>query len=135
MENQTNFNNPSENLNNQPKKRRVAWIIIASIIILVALFLLFNFLNSAEARSGCCSWHGGVCGCRCCDGTSLSSTCAPYYPKCSGGSNYIKSTPYKQSTASLSDSGGNRNNDDRNYWWIIIPIGVVGGYIYLRRKK
>lgn len=33
------------------------------------------------ARSGCCSWHGGVCGCDtitgmiiCCDGT-LSPTC------------------------------------------------------------
>lgn len=39
MENQTSSNNPSENLNNQPKKRRVAWIIIASIIILAALFL------------------------------------------------------------------------------------------------
>ncbi len=30
-------------------------------------------------RSGCCSWHGGVCGCRmgralCCDGT-LSPSC------------------------------------------------------------
>lgn len=39
-------------------------------------------LQSFElARSGCCSWHGGVCGCdeatdriRCCDGT-LSPTC------------------------------------------------------------
>ena len=32
-----------------------------------------------QKRSGCCSWHGGVCGCRngrvvCCDGT-LSPTC------------------------------------------------------------
>ncbi|NBC34746.1 MAG: hypothetical protein GVY13_18900 [Alphaproteobacteria bacterium] len=34
-----------------------------------------------EARRGCCSWHGGVCGCsrdynrlRCCDG-SLSPSC------------------------------------------------------------
>jgi len=32
-----------------------------------------------EARSGCCSWHGGVCGCSgsrtvCCDG-SLSPSC------------------------------------------------------------
>lgn len=42
MENQTSFNNPSENLNNKPKKRRVTWIIIASIIILVALFLFFG---------------------------------------------------------------------------------------------
>lgn len=39
--------------------------------------------RNAEARSGCCSYHGGVCGCGCCDGTPLSSTCAPYYPQCS----------------------------------------------------
>jgi len=35
--------------------------------------------NDELARSGCCSWHGGVCGCSgnraaCCDGT-LSPTC------------------------------------------------------------
>ncbi len=38
------------------------------------------------ARSGCCSWHGGVCGCnagrnriKCCDGTlSPSCTCSGY---------------------------------------------------------
>lgn len=38
--------------------------------------------NIADARQGCCSHHGGVCECGCCDGTSLSSTCAPYYPEC-----------------------------------------------------
>lgn len=32
-----------------------------------------------EERQGCCSWHGGVCGCtpsgatRCCDGTTSPS--------------------------------------------------------------
>jgi endonuclease YncB( thermonuclease family) len=36
----------------------------------------------AEARRGCCSHHGGVCGCSCCDGSSLSAKCAPYYPEC-----------------------------------------------------
>lgn len=42
--------------------------------------LIFLFLTqSIEARSGCCSHHGGVCGCGCCDGTSLSATCRPYY--------------------------------------------------------
>lgn len=45
---------------------------------------MFSF-NYASARSGCCSHHGGVCGCGCCDGTSLSSTCAPYYPECGSG--------------------------------------------------
>lgn len=50
----------------------------------VVLFIAISFYASqAEARSGCCSWHGGVCGCRCCDGSSLSAKCAPYYPSCS----------------------------------------------------
>ena len=51
---------------------------------IVILFIAISFYASqAEARSGCCSWHGGVCGCRCCDGSSLSAKCAPYYPSCS----------------------------------------------------
>ena len=58
-------------------------------IILLIIFAVFVFLPiTADARSGCCSWHGGVCGCSCCDGTPLSATCAPYYPWCSGGSSY-----------------------------------------------
>src|SRR5437763_5146252 len=55
-------------------------------VLLIASFLvlLFSFaLHTAEARSGCCSHHGGVCGCGCCDGSSLSAICAPYYPECS----------------------------------------------------
>ena len=36
-------------------------------------------VDRGEPRRGCCSWHGGVCGCKngralCCDGT-LSPTC------------------------------------------------------------
>ncbi len=61
-------------------------------IFLVAI-IFFASIASAFARSGCCSRHQGVCGCGCCDGTPLSSTCAPYYPGCSGGnssnSNYV----------------------------------------------
>lgn len=41
----------------------------------------FSSTSSREARRGCCSWHGGVCGCdsrsgrlRCCDG-QLSPSC------------------------------------------------------------
>lgn len=36
-------------------------------------------MNISEARQGCCSHHGGVCGCSCCDDTPLSAKCAPYY--------------------------------------------------------
>lgn len=51
-------------------------ILFAVVIILIAI------PSISLARSGCCSYHGGVCGCECCDGSSLSSTCAPYYPAC-----------------------------------------------------
>jgi hypothetical protein len=53
--------------------------ILATILLGFVFFANFTFV---EARSGCCSHHGGVCGCGCCDGTSLSTTCAPYYPNC-----------------------------------------------------
>lgn len=66
-----------------------------SVLLFVSLFLLSG---NVYARSGCCSHHGGVCGCSCCDGSSLSSTCAPYYPQCSGGGQeeqiYIPPTRY-----------------------------------------
>lgn len=51
-----------------------------ALLCLIAVILLAPSLVSA--RSGCCSSHGGVCGCGCCDGSSLSRTCAPYYPQC-----------------------------------------------------
>lgn len=59
------------------------------------IFFLLNFSSIIFARSGCCSYHGGVCGCGCCDGTSLSATCAPYYPNCGGGyeSYYVAPKP------------------------------------------
>ena len=67
----------------------IAIVIVA--LIISGFVYLFN-INEVEARSGCCSWHGGVCtykcpdgvnvGYMCCDGTSLSAKCAPYYPKC-----------------------------------------------------
>lgn len=40
------------------------------------------FTLPAQAKSGCCSSHEGVCGCRCCDGSSLSAVCADSYPNC-----------------------------------------------------
>ncbi len=57
------------------------------LLTIVISLIVFSFISPKYlfARSGCCSHHGGVCGCGCCDGTSLSSTCAPYYPNCGGG--------------------------------------------------
>ncbi len=56
-------------------KKIILIVLLLTTLILAPLYLI-------EARQGCCSWHGGVCGCQCCDGTPLSSTCAPYYPQC-----------------------------------------------------
>ncbi len=56
------------------------------IAFLLSLAILFLAIHPAAARSGCCSHHGGVCGCGCCDGSALSVTCAPYYPTCSSAS-------------------------------------------------
>ena len=50
--------------------------------LLLSVFF-FAMILTAEAHQGCCSWHGGVCGCQCCDGSPLSDKCAPYYPECS----------------------------------------------------
>lgn len=76
------------------------------IYLLTALLAVFLFVNPVDARQGCCSHHDGVCGCSCCDGTPLSSTCLPYYPECSGGgstqqtpiSSTIQSNPDTQNT-------------------------------------
>lgn len=51
-------------------------------LLILAVFLAVFSYSISEARQGCCSRHGGVCGCGCCDGTGLSATCAPYYPEC-----------------------------------------------------
>lgn len=65
-------------------------------LILFVIFFVFNSSSIVFARSGCCSHHGGVCGCGCCDGTSLSAKCAPYYPNCGGSSHsVITKTPTK----------------------------------------
>ncbi len=59
--------------------------------ILTLLFFTVFPVDNAEAKRGCCLWHGGVCSVRCCDGSigyiccdgiPLSSKCAPYYPQC-----------------------------------------------------
>jgi fibronectin type III domain protein len=55
---------------------------------------------SAHAQQGCCSRHGGVCNCACCDGTPLSDICRPFFP-CGGGA---PSAPSGLSTSSVSST-------------------------------
>lgn len=56
-----------------------------TIVFLALAFAVLIAFRGVNAKSGCCSYHRGVCGCQCCDGTPLSSTCLPYYPQCSAG--------------------------------------------------
>lgn len=73
------------------KKNKISIAIIIAAFVIGGFLYFFN-ISEVEARSGCCSWHGGVCtykcpdgvnvGYMCCDGTSLSTKCAPYYSKC-----------------------------------------------------
>ena len=62
-------------------------------VLLIGEFLLLLFPLSVYAQRGCCSSHGGVCGCSkygkqvCCDG-SLSKTCTCDPPKVYGCTDY-----------------------------------------------
>lgn len=58
-------------------------LFIAGLLVIFGAIFAFNHYTSQEQQSiagrGCCSRHGGVCGCqngrsRCCDGT-LSPSC------------------------------------------------------------
>jgi hypothetical protein len=59
------------------------WLLPLLTIVTLLFAFSLTFPTQLFARSGCCSHHQGVCGCGCCDGSPLSSTCAPYYPECS----------------------------------------------------
>jgi len=70
--------------------RREIFKVDTFVKLIVSIFvIIFLTQTVALARSGCCSSHGGVCGCSCCDGKALSPTCAPYYPLCNN-TNYSK---------------------------------------------
>jgi len=118
----------------------------------LTVVLMFPLVISA--RSGCCSHHGGVCGCRCCDGTSLSTTCAPYSPQCSTPKSKpsIQQPPTAQQPVTQQNTENSRtdnNSIDSNkllaelpkedsggsFWWWIIGIGVVAYLFYAFRKR
>ena len=100
---------------------------IKLIAISIVILFIFSFVlpQLAEARSGCCSWHGGVCGCRCCDGTSLSAKCAPYYPSCS--SSISKNSGGVKGTSTEKESS--------NWIWWTLGILVIGIIAYNIGKR
>ena len=67
-------------------------------IFIIIIFIMILFPINTYSKSGCCSWHGGVAGCRngrqvCKDGT-LSPTCTCYSPSTTTNdyiqTNYVK---------------------------------------------
>jgi len=80
--------------------KKVIWI----------LFLLISVVllpKTVFAQSGCCSHHSGVCGCKCCDGSSLSAICAPNYPSC----NSAPAKPYVPPTTTTTPSPAQTDNN------------------------
>ncbi len=98
-----------------------------------------------DARSGCCSHHGGVCGCGCCDGTPLSATCAPYYPQCNREASDSGYTPpvvntapitnYKAVATNNNPTDNSSTGDDNSAWWGLGIVAVIGGGIYYAIKN
>jgi hypothetical protein len=120
------------------------------LIAFVFLGLIFG-AGHVEARSGCCSHHGGVqsSGCGCNDGTPLSATCAPYY-SCEA----YKPEPVVISCPTHATNLGSGNcSCDANYEWdtthslcleirkveivtpIITPVGEVKAEIPVIKEE
>ena len=115
------------------------------LIILVLCMSLLFANNNAAARSGCCSHHGGVCGCGCCDGTSLSATCAPYYP-CSHNTvetqlptrlvstTTVTTTAIISVTESLAAVPNTSSTSGNSTWGWMLGLGAVGAIMYFVGK-
>lgn len=115
-------------------------------MLLISFFIIIPL--AGFARSGCCSHHGGVCGCGCCDGTDLSATCAPYYPQCNRAPNIDYTPPVKYNIPSATDKTTNYNlptssdtsKKEQNDNSAIYGIGILGlggaiAYYYFKKKK
>ena len=88
-------------------------------ILLLIIFLLILFPINIFAKSGCCSWHGGVAGCRngrqvCRDGT-LSPTCTCYSSNTpSTNTNNYTQTNYVQTVYGCMDPTAKNYNPSAN---------------------
>ena len=51
-------------------------------LILITSLLFISLAHNAFAVKGCCSNHGGVCGCECCDGSLFTMRCQKLYSEC-----------------------------------------------------
>ena len=122
---------------------------IINIVLLSALISVFLLPPIIDARSGCCSHHGGVCGCGCCDGTSLSATCSPYYPQCNENVDLDYMSPVKNITPSKYNppavnytypannytNNDTREENDNSVWYGLGTLGIGGVIYYFYKKK
>jgi micrococcal nuclease len=79
---------------------------IGLLVSVAAVFaaIAFAAVDFADAASGCCAGHKGVCGCACCDGRPLSDTCRSRMPGC-GGASAAKASPTAGKAAQKEISG------------------------------
>lgn len=94
-------------------------------ILIILIFVFFLIPKIVLATRGCCSWHGGVCGCDtsvgrqvCCDGTySPSCTCA-YIPE----QNYIPPPPPQPKFPSETQAKWNFFSNENKTWNIEMEV-------------
>jgi hypothetical protein len=118
------------------------------LLIAILFFIVLIFIPvKSDARQGCCSHHGGVCGCKCCDGTSLSSTCRISYPECKTGG-YQNNQDFNNKT-NLAETSGNADYQDsqkkssRSILWDIftysyfgfVVLAIIGSFLDLFSRK
>jgi hypothetical protein len=107
--------------------RKLLLLSIFSILVPLALS------STAEGQSGCCSHHGGVCGCSCCDGTPLSNLCGCQGP---GGTHPSSPSGFNAAVVSSSrisltwiDNSSNETSfriESRTEFTNYVEIGFVG---------
>ena len=123
---------------------------LAIILILASLFLFISITN-IKAKSGCCSWHEGVCGCDtsvgrqvCCDGTYSPSCKCTYIPSVKKPTPVPTRRPTpteeptlrptKICTPTMHIITNNSSNPDNSIIGWLILIALVGGGYYLYKK-
>ena len=76
------------------------------LIIFGLVLVLAAAAPAALARQGCCSGHGGVCACECCDGKPLSTVCRQYYEGCENMTNWDDRPDLNQNKKAVSFPSG-----------------------------
>jgi len=114
------------------KKNLVFVLILVFVVGLVTTSANGGGVAVVYARSGCCSGHGGVCGCECCDGVRLSSVCVPYYPECAmatNGHDRAHLLPFENGSKSDDRAILNQNENgirDFSDGWELAVVYVLG---------